>query len=101
MSKNATIVELTGKAWARGADGKIRMLNVGDRLLPTDTIILAAGAVMQVAEGTGPDATLVTFASPDAGTPAIVAPGKDQAAPTTNELLRMVQHDLASQGKKA
>lgn len=44
MTTLAIVVFLTGQAWAENANGERRELNVGDQLGTDETLIMAAGA---------------------------------------------------------
>ena len=96
MSKIGTIIGLNGKAWAKAVDGSLRELKVGDKLAGNETLILSAGASIDVSYGAGREAQVITFTGPDAASPAIVPPNHVKASVASPDLVRMVNEDLAA-----
>ncbi|HEY4547687.1 MAG TPA: Ig-like domain-containing protein [Pedomonas sp.] len=100
MSKSGTVVGVTGKAWARGADGSLRVLSVGDELLGTETLILASGSTLTLNYGssgsggasTGEEAEVVTFTTPDNGELTIIRSGQGMGEALPPELVRIAEN---------
>ncbi|RAU18405.1 hypothetical protein DN062_06405, partial [Nitrincola tibetensis] len=70
----AVVTSLTGDVWARSFDGSLRLLQVGDGLLPGETLVTATGAeVVLDFEGelvsVGPDQSLLMSASQRSAAP--------------------------------
>ncbi len=45
----ATVISISGQAWARDADGNLRELRVGDTLHEGETLVTADNAIVQLA----------------------------------------------------
>lgn len=63
------VVALLGKAVARGSDGKLRMLSVGDRVADDEVILTAQNGFVQLATGPGPSAASTAARVIDVPTP--------------------------------
>ncbi|MFD1007226.1 immunoglobulin-like domain-containing protein, partial [Oceanisphaera ostreae] len=59
MNTLATIVSLTGQAWAQASTGERRALKVGDRLTADEILVTAQGTVVGVDFGNGNELTFV------------------------------------------
>uniref|UniRef100_UPI0025BB4DE6 retention module-containing protein n=1 Tax=Halomonas sp. TaxID=1486246 RepID=UPI0025BB4DE6 len=55
----ATVISITGQAWARDADGNLRELRVGDTLQEGEILVTADNARVQLDFGDGLDPTLI------------------------------------------
>ncbi|MDX5433944.1 MAG: retention module-containing protein, partial [Halomonas sp.] len=55
----ATVISITGQAWARDAEGNLRELRVGDTLLEGETLITSDTGSAQLDFGDGLNPTLV------------------------------------------
>lgn len=82
------VVALLGKAVARGADGKLRMLTVGDWVADDEVILTAQNGYVQLA--TGPVASTATLASLASGGDRVIdtpaAPPREAGPLTLPEL---------------
>ncbi|MCG6662862.1 retention module-containing protein, partial [Billgrantia kenyensis] len=55
----ATVISITGRAWARDPDGNVRELNVGDTLQENEVLVTSDNGSAQLDFGDGLDPTLV------------------------------------------
>ncbi|MFC2991626.1 retention module-containing protein, partial [Halomonas tibetensis] len=65
----ATVISITGQAWARDADGNLRELRVGDTLQEGETLVTADNASVQLDFGDGLNPTLIEGGQQVAMTP--------------------------------
>ena len=55
----ATVLSISGQAWARDASGNLRELRVGDTLLAGETVVTSQGGDVQLDFGDNLDPTLI------------------------------------------
>ncbi|PWV71281.1 retention module-containing protein [Halomonas sp. A11-A] len=65
----ATVISISGQAWARDADGNLRELRVGDTLHEGETLVTADNAIVQLDFGDGLGPTLIEGGQQVAMTP--------------------------------
>ncbi len=80
----ATVISVTGMAFARSADGAVRRLSAGDTILEGETVFTLAGGELELAFADGHHATILASESYLIGPEAMVAtsPGTGEAAIT-------------------
>ena len=78
----ATVISVTGVAFARNADGAVRRLAAGDAVLEGETVFTLAGGEVELAFADGHHATILASESYMMGPEAMVAtsPGAGEAA---------------------
>ncbi|MGY6566031.1 MAG: retention module-containing protein [Halomonadaceae bacterium] len=70
---NATIISITGRAWARDADGNVRELSVGDTLQEGEVLVTSDNGSAQLDFGDGQDPALIEGGEQVAMTPELDA----------------------------
>ncbi|MCE8002281.1 BapA/Bap/LapF family large adhesin [Billgrantia ethanolica] len=66
---NATVISITGRAWARDAEGNVRELSVGDTLQEGEVLVTSDNGSAQLDFGDGQDPTLIEGGEQVAMTP--------------------------------
>ncbi|MFY0990712.1 retention module-containing protein, partial [Halomonas sp. C05BenzN] len=85
----ATVVSLTGQAWARDADGNLRELRVGDTLQEGETLVTADNARVELDFGDNLDPTLI-----EGGQEVAMTPELDADQPVAVEDASALDEDL-------
>ncbi|MGJ7457309.1 retention module-containing protein, partial [Halomonas sp. RA08-2] len=85
----ATVIFITGQAWARDADGNLRELRVGDTLQEGETLVTDDNARVQLDFGDGLDPTFI-----EGGQQVAMTPELDNQQPVAAEDFSALDEDL-------
>ncbi|AXY43623.1 retention module-containing protein [Halomonas sp. JS92-SW72] len=85
----ATVISITGQAWARDADGNLRELRVGDTLQEGETLVTADNARVQLDFGDGLGPTVI-----DGGQQVAMTPELDAEQPVAASEFSALDEDL-------
>ncbi|WP_445001434.1 Ig-like domain-containing protein [Halomonas mongoliensis] len=85
----ATVISISGQAWARDADGNLRELRVGDTLQEGETLVTADNARVQLDFGDGLGPTVI-----DGGQQVAMTPELDSSQPSEPSEFSALDEDL-------
>lgn len=85
----ATVISISGQAWARDADGNLRELRVGDTLHEGETLVTADNAIVQLDFGDGLGPTLI-----EGGQQVAMTPELDSSQPAEPSEFSALDEDL-------